>query len=134
TTAPAARDRDEAIREAAGRLVAAGAVTEDYEQAMFDREAEVSTFMGNGLAIPHGTNAAKETVLGSALTVARYPEPIDWDGNEVRFVIGIAGKDGGHLEILAKIATIFSDEAQVERLLAAEGDDELYAMLSEVND
>ena len=134
TTAPAARDRDEAIREAAGRLVAAGAVTEDYEQAMFDREAEVSTFMGNGLAIPHGTNAAKETVLGSALTVARYPEPIDWDGNEVRFVIGIAGKDGGHLEILAKIATIFADEAQVERLLAAEGDDELYAMLSEVND
>jgi len=109
-------------------------VTEDYEQAMFDREAEVSTFMGNGLAIPHGTNAAKETVLGSALTVARYPEPIDWDGNEVRFVIGIAGKDGGHLEILAKIATIFADEAQVERLLAAEGDDELYAMLSEVND
>ncbi|MGO1609221.1 MAG: PTS mannitol transporter subunit IICBA [Agrococcus casei] len=134
TTAPAARNRDDAIREAAGRLVAAGAVTGAYEQAMFDREAEVSTFMGNGLAIPHGTNAAKETVLGSALTVARYPEPIDWDGNEVRFVIGIAGKDGGHLEILAKIATIFSDEAQVERLLAAEGDAELYAMLSEVND
>ena len=134
TTAPSARSRDEAIREAAASLAAAGAVTEGYEQAMFDREAEVSTFMGNGLAIPHGTNAAKETVIGSALTVARYPEPIDWDGNEVRFVIGIAGKDGGHLEILAKIATIFADEAQVDRLLAAERDDELYAMLSEVND
>ena len=134
TTAPTARNRDDAIRFAAAELAAAGAVTDGYAQAMFDREAEVSTFMGNGLAIPHGTNDAKETVLGSALTVARYPEPIDWDGNEVRFVIGIAGKDGGHLEILAKIATIFADEAQVEKLLAAEGDEELFAMLSEVND
>src|SRR5690606_17206494 len=73
TTAPSARNRDDAIREAAAVLVAAGAVTDGYAQAMFDREAEVSTFMGNGLAIPHGTNAAKETVLGSALSVARYP-------------------------------------------------------------
>ena len=134
TTAPSARNRDDAIREAAAVLVAAGAVTDGYAQAMFDREAEVSTFMGNGLAIPHGTNDAKETVLGSALSVARYPESIDWDGNEVRFVIGIAGKDGGHLEILAKIATIFADEAQVEKLLAAESDQALFDMLSEVND
>jgi mannitol/fructose-specific phosphotransferase system IIA component len=51
----------------------------------------------------------------------------------VRFVIGIAGKDGGHLEILAKIAQIFADEAQVERLLAAETDAELYELLSGVN-
>lgn len=133
-TNPTARTRDEAIREAADHLIAAGAVTDGYTQAMFDREAEVSTYMGNWLAIPHGTNAAKETVLGSALSVSRYPEPIDWDGNPVRFVIGIAGKDGGHLEILAKIATIFAEEAQVERLLAAEGDEELFQLLSEVND
>ena len=134
TTSPAARTRDEAIRESADHLIAAGAVTDGYTQAMFDREAEVSTYMGNWLAIPHGTNDAKETVLGSALSVARYEEPIDWDGNPVRFVIGIAGKDGGHLEILAKIATIFADEAQVDRLLAAESDEELFQMLSEVND
>jgi PTS system mannitol-specific IIC component len=133
TTAPAATNRDDAIREAGERLVARGAVTPEYVDAMFAREREVSTFMGNFLAIPHGTNEAKQAVLASGLSVARYPEPIDWDGNEVRFVIGIAGKDGGHLEILAKIAQIFADEAQVERLLAAETDAELYELLSGVN-
>src|SRR5690606_7304210 len=61
--------RDEALKEAADTLVAAGAVTADYLQAMHDREGSVSTFMGNGLAIPHGTNEAKDAVLGSALSV-----------------------------------------------------------------
>ena len=134
TTAPTATTRDEAIREAGERLVARGCVTPAYVDAMFAREAEVSTFMGSFLAIPHGTNDAKQAVLASGLSVARYPQPIDWDGNEVRFVIGIAGKDGGHLEILAKIAQIFADQSQVDRLLAAESDAELYELLSGVND
>lgn len=134
TTSPTATTRDEAIREAGERLVARGCVTPAYVDAMFAREAEVSTFMGSFLAIPHGTNDAKQAVLASGLSVARYPQPIDWDGNEVRFVIGIAGKDGGHLEILAKIAQIFADQSQVDRLLAAESDAELYELLSGVND
>lgn len=134
TTAPTATTRDEAIREAGERLVARGSVTPDYVDAMFAREAEVSTFMGSFLAIPHGTNDAKQAVLASGLSVARYPQPVDWDGNEVRFVIGIAGKDGGHLEILAKIAQIFADQSQVDRLLAAQTDEELYELLSGVND
>ncbi|UQN14311.1 PTS mannitol transporter subunit IICBA [Gulosibacter sp. ACHW.36C] len=134
TTAPTATTRDEAIREAGERLVARGSVTPDYVDAMFAREAEVSTFMGSFLAIPHGTNDAKQAVVASGLSVARYPQPIDWDGNEVRFVIGIAGKDGGHLEILAKIAQIFADQSQVDRLLAAQTDEELYELLSGVND
>jgi PTS system mannitol-specific IIA component len=75
--------------------------------------------MGNLLAIPHGTNEAKDGILHSALAIIRYDEPIDWDGNPVRFVIGIAGKGDDHLGILSGIAIAFSDEAVVEKLQAA---------------
>lgn len=133
TVTPKARTKDDAIQEAADTLVRVGAVTADYADAMRAREAVVSTFMGNGLAIPHGTNEAKAAVLGSALSIARYREPIDWDGNPVHFVIGIAGKDGGHLEILAKVATVFSDEAEVQRLLEAPDERALFDLLGSVN-
>ncbi|MEJ1088377.1 PTS mannitol transporter subunit IICBA [Microbacterium sp. Mu-80] len=125
--------RDEALKEAADALVAAGAVTPDYLRAMHDREASVSTFMGNGLAIPHGTNDAKDAVLGSALSVVRYDGGVDWDGDTATFVIGIAGKDGDHLQILSQIAELFSDEDDVARLNAAATPEELYELLGAVN-
>ncbi|MFC7432313.1 MULTISPECIES: PTS mannitol transporter subunit IICBA [unclassified Agrococcus] len=133
TVTPRATSKDGAIQEAADALVAAGAVTPAYADAMREREATVSTYMGNLLAIPHGTNEAKGEVLASAISVARYPAPISWDGNDVRFVVGIAGKDGGHLEILAKIATVFSDEAQVQRLLDAPDERAMLEILGAVN-
>lgn len=111
-----ARTRDDAIREVGALLVASGNVTQAYADAMFDREASVSTYMGNLLAIPHGTNEAKDGILSSALAVIRYDEPIDWDGNPVRFVVGIAGKGDEHLGILSGVALAFSDEATVEKL------------------
>jgi mannitol PTS system EIIA component len=114
-----ARTRDDAIREVGGMLVQSGSVTQAYADAMFDREATVSTYMGNFLAIPHGTNEAKDGILNSALAIVRYDSPIDWDGNEVRFAVGIAGKGDDHLGILSGIAIAFSDEATVEKLLAA---------------
>ena len=64
----------------------------------------------------------------------RYDEPIDWGGNETRFVIGIAGKDGGHLEILSSVAIVFSDEDNVEALLKAETPEELAQLLGDVNE
>lgn len=121
--------------EAAGRmLVEAGAVSPDYVGFMLAREQLMSTFMGNHLAIPHGTNEAKETIRRSALSFTRYDEPIDWDGNEVRFVVGIAGKDGGHMEVLSKIALVFSDEEQVQQLLTAETPERVLELLGDVNE
>lgn len=120
-----ARTRDDAIREVGRLLVDSGNVTQAYADAMFDREGAVSTYMGNLLAIPHGTNEAKDGILNSALAVIRYDEPIDWDGNPVRFVVGIAGKGDDHLGILSGIAIAFSDEATVEKLLAADSPQEV---------
>ncbi|MBT1634819.1 PTS sugar transporter subunit IIA [Clavibacter michiganensis] len=125
---------EEAIAEAAGILVTAGAVTPEYQGFMLEREKSVSTYMGNLLAIPHGTNEGKDTILDSALSFVRYDAPIDWAGNEVRFVVGIAGKDNGHLDILSKIAIIFSDDDEVQKLLDAPDAEALYALLAEVNE
>jgi mannitol PTS system EIIA component len=129
-----ATSKDAAIREAGQLLVESGAVTPEYVDAMFERERSVSTYMGNYLAIPHGTNEAKDTIRSSALSVVRYDPPIDWNGNEVRFAVGIAGVNNGHLEILGKIAIVFSDSDEVEKLLAASSADELYSLLQAVND
>ena len=128
-----ARTKDDAIREAGQILVDSGAVSPAYVDAMFERERSVSTYMGNFLAIPHGTNEAKDTINASAISVVRYDEPIDWDGNPVRFAVGIAGVNNGHLEILGKIAIVFSDSDEVEKLLAAGSADELYQLLQAVN-
>ena len=128
-----ARSKDEAIREAGELLVDAGAVTPAYIDAMFDRERSVSTYMGNYLAIPHGTNEAKESINRSALSVIRYQQPIDWDGNEVLFNLGIAGYQGGHMDILSRIAIVFSDTDEVDKLVAARSAQELYDLLNAVN-
>jgi PTS system mannitol-specific IIA component len=129
-----ARTKDDAIREAGQLLVDAGAVSPGYVDAMFEREKSVSTYMGNYLAIPHGTNEAKDTITRSALSVVRYDQPIDWDGNEVRFAVGVAGVENGHLEILNKIAIVFSDEDEVEKLIAAPSAEEVYTLLHAVNE
>lgn len=126
--------QEAALQEATDILVAAGAVTPAYVDAMRQREETVSTFMGNGLAIPHGTNDAKDAILGSALSVVRYDGGVDWAGEQATFVIGIAGKGGEHLEILSQIAILFSDEDEVEKLNAAQTTDELFALLSAVNE
>jgi PTS system mannitol-specific IIA component len=128
-----ATTKADAIREAGALLVVAGAVTEDYIDAMFQREESVSTYMGNYLAIPHGTLDTRDTILRSGISVVRYDTPIDWDGNEVRFVLGIAGANNTHLDILSKVAIVFSDLDQVEQLRAAPSGQAVFDILSAVN-
>ena len=125
--------REDAMKEAADILQAAGAVTGAYYDAMQQREETVSTYMGNELAIPHGTNETKDTILDSALSFVRYDGGVDSDGNPVTFVVGIAGKGDEHLEILSQIALLFSDDDEVAKLKQAQTPEELYALLSTVN-
>jgi PTS system mannitol-specific IIA component len=129
-----ARSKDDAIREAGAILVDAGAVDPEYIDSMFEREKSVSTYMGNYLAIPHGTNESKDTIKRSALSVIKYDPPIDWDGNEVRFALGIAGYQGGHMDILSRIALLFGDMDEVDKLVAAKSAEEVYQLLSAVNE
>lgn len=128
-----AQDRDAAIDEAGQLLVAAGAVDQAYVEAMHEREKSVSTFMGNGLAIPHGTNEAKESIYGSAISFIRYDEPIDWNGKPAKFVVGIAGADGSHLGLLSKIAKIFGNKNSIAQIEQATTREEILEIFGKVN-
>ncbi|MBS43633.1 MAG: PTS mannose transporter subunit IIA [Nocardioides sp.] len=108
--------RDQAIDRAGRLLMAAGAVDDSYVASMHDREATVSTYMGNLLALPHGTNEAKAGVRRSAIAFVRYPQGVDWNGKQVKFVVGVAAQGDDHLALLSRIAQVFSDESQVARL------------------
>jgi PTS system mannitol-specific IIC component len=127
-----ARDRDSAIEEAGRLLVDAGAVDPSYVASMHERETSVSTFMGNGLAIPHGTNEAKPSIRRTAISFVRYDEPVDWNGKPAEFVIGIAGAGNDHLALLAKIAEIFTSNDRIAQLRAAGSADEVLQVLEGV--
>ncbi|QHW37563.1 PTS sugar transporter subunit IIA [Staphylococcus ursi] len=111
--------QEEAIEKAGQLLVDSGVVKAGYVQAMKYREQIVSTFMGNALAIPHGTDEAKNEVIVSGLSLLQIPEGLDWNGEEVKIVIGIAGKDGEHLDLLSQIAMTFSEEENVDKIVNA---------------
>jgi len=114
-----ARSRDDAVREVGRMLVDAGAVLPGYVDGMLEREQTAPTYMGNFLAIPHGTLGAKEQILRTAVALVRYDEPVDWDGQPVRVVVGIAGAGDEHLEVLGRIALVFSDDDRVASVLEA---------------
>jgi PTS system mannitol-specific IIC component len=128
-----ATTRDAAIDEAGQLLLDRGAVDSGYIDAMHEREESVSTYMGSFLAIPHGTNAAKDHIMKSAVSVIRYPNGIDWNGKEVKFVVGVAGVNNEHLHILSSIAKVFTNKAQVAQLEAATTVDEVLALFGKVN-
>jgi len=128
-----ARDRDSAIDEAGQLLLDRGAVDMSYVHAMHEREESVSTYMGSFLAIPHGTNDAKEHIMHSAVSIIRYPEGIDWGGKQVKFVVGVAGINNEHLHILSSIAKIFTNKAQVAQLEEATTVEEVLELFGKVN-
>ncbi|RYP83180.1 PTS mannitol transporter subunit IICBA [Nocardioides guangzhouensis] len=125
-----ASTRNEAITEAGELLLDVGAVDRSYLQAMHDREESVSTHMGNGLAIPHGTNEAKSAIHRTAISFVRYPDGIDWNGHQVKFVIGIAGAGKDHLPLLGQIAQVFTDQDKVAQLEAARTVEEVRRILA----
>lgn len=121
--------KEDAIRRAGGLLCSSGYVSEDYIGAMLEREKVTSTYMGMGLAIPHGTAGAKDKVLRSGIVVLQYPEGVDFDGEKARLIVGIAGVGDEHLDILAKVAGALDDEALLERLGTTNDSEEIYKTL-----
>lgn len=111
--------RDDAITEAGRLLVASGAVEPAYVAAMHEREKSVSTYMGNTLALPHGTNEAKSLVRSTGISFVRYSDGVDWKGKEAKFVVAVASAGDDHLALLGKIAEVFLDAERVAALEAA---------------
>ncbi len=126
------RTRDEAITRAGELLVEAGAVDAAYVEGMHARETSVSTYMGNGLALPHGTNEAKSAIKRTAISFVRYSDGLDWKGKEVKFVVGVAALGNDHLKLLGRIAEVFLDADQVARLEAATSTADVLEVLGQV--
>lgn len=124
-----ADDQETIIRQVGQMLADSGYVDASYIDGMVEREKSFSTFMGQGLALPHGVEAVKKAVKASGIAVMTFPEGTDWAGNTVNVVIGIVGVGEEHLEILSIIADKMLDETAAQRL--AEGDvDTVYQILT----
>ena len=126
----AAADKWEAIRAAGRVLVEGGYVDESYVEAMVERERLSTTYMGMGLAIPHGTQQAKDSVKRTGLSVIQYPEGVDFDGEKAYLVVGIAGVGDEHLELLARVSEALDDEQTLEKLKNSTNPRDIYEVLN----
>jgi mannitol PTS system EIIA component len=127
-------NKEEAIRKTGEILVDKGYVAADYIEKMLEREELTSTYMGNFVAIPHGTEDAKELVKASGLSIIQAPEGVDFgDGNIVKVLIGIAGKNNEHLDILSQIAIVCSEEENIEKIVEAKDAQTILDLFEEVN-
>ena len=115
-TGLASVDKETAIREAGQLLVDLGCVNPDYIQGMLDREKLITTYMGMGIAIPHGTSQVKDEVKNSGIVVLQYPDGVDFGEEKAYLVFGIAGVGDSHLDLLAKIAETLEDEVLLEKM------------------
>jgi PTS system mannitol-specific IIA component len=126
----AAAGWEDAVRQVGAVLLSAGAVTDGYADAMVDRERSVSTYVGEGVAIPHGTLASRDLVTHDALCVVQYPGGVDWHGDEVVLCIGIAARGEGHVPILARLAELLMEPDRAAALRGATTPAEVVALLT----
>jgi len=121
---------EEAIRACGKLMVESGYVEEGYIQGMLDREASFSVAIGSHVAIPHGTNDAKPLIKRTGVVVMTYPDGIDWNGDKVKLVVGIAAKGEEHLEVLGRIVAIASTDQDTDALVAGADAEKLYQSLN----
>ncbi|PTX90982.1 PTS sugar transporter subunit IIA [Opitutus sp. ER46] len=122
--------REAAIQAVGNLLVSAGHVSSAYVSAMLAREQLATTYLGNGVAIPHGTREALAFVHAPGLAILQVPGGVDFGGGHTaRLVIGLAARDDSHLDLLTAIAEVCSDDTQLQRLLSARQSAEILAQL-----
>lgn len=131
-TAP---DKAAAVSQCGELLVAIGAVSSDYVPSMLERERTISTYLAAGVAIPHGTDAARESVNRAALAVLQFPEGVSWGpGQEVRVCVAIASRSDEHVAALNRLAEVLGDPQAAARLRESDDPDEIVALLTPHND
>lgn len=125
-------DKYSAIKRVGNLLKDNGYVEDKYIEGMRKREDEVTTYIGNGIAIPHGTSEYIKFIKKSGIVVAQYPNGVDFgDGNIAYILIGIAGVGDEHINILSNIALVCQDEENVKKLVKAKSKDEILNILTE---
>ena len=129
-----ATDKLDALRQCGAVLVDIGAASEQYAAAILEREDSVSTYLGEGVAIPHGTDASRAYINRAALAVLQFPDGVDWNGKPVRLCVAIASRSDEHIAILQSLAMVLSDKDKAARLRNAHDVDEVLALLAPTDD
>lgn len=122
--------KDDAILRAGHLLEQKGYVRKGYAEAMLKRENESTTYMGMGIAIPHGTDEAKKDIIRAGIVILQYPEGVDFGDEKAYLIAGIAGKGDEHIEILASLGETFEDEDKLKTLMSAEDPNIIYNILN----
>lgn len=126
-----ATDKTIAIKALAKQLTENGLVAKQYVEGMLNREQQNSTFLGNGIAIPHGTTDTRDLVNKTGVVVHHFPDGVNWgDGNVVYVAIGIAAKSDEHLGILKQLTKVLSADGVEEKLKQAKSKDDIIALLN----
>ena len=111
-------------------FTAGGYTTDGYTQSMLDKEKVFDTAIGNALAIPHGTETGKASVLHPGIIIMTFPAGTEWNGKTVRLVISIAASGNEHVDILSNIAIRCSDPDEVDAIVHSTAD-EIYTMFAD---
>jgi mannitol PTS system EIIA component len=124
-----ASDRFDAVRQAGEVLVEIGAVGLPYVDAMLRREQQISTSLGEGFAIPHGTDESRRWIRQTSLAFLQFPDSVAWGDDNVIVCVGIAALGDEHVGLLARLAQVLVVPEQAARLRSAERVDEVLAIL-----
>ncbi|XYQ54784.1 PTS mannitol transporter subunit IICBA [Pectobacterium carotovorum] len=128
-----ATNKEQAIRFAGEQLVKGGYVEPAYVEAMLEREKLTSTYLGESIAVPHGTIEAKDRVLKTGVVFCQYPEGVrfgDEDDEVARLVIGIAARNNEHIQVITSLTNALDDDAVIERLAQTQDVQEVLDLLS----
>lgn len=122
--------KEEAITTAGNLLVKNRYVKENYVKSMLEKEKTCNTYIGNSIAIPHGTNDSKNEIIKSGIVILQFKEGIVYGDDKAYLVIGIAGVNDEHLEILSKIAIAIEDMNTVNKIINSKSRTEICNILS----
>ena len=127
-----ATDKAGAIRGAGELLVKSGCVLPEYVEGMLTREQSMSTSLGNGVAIPHGTYENREHILRTGISVLQLTDGVEWDeGEKVYIVIGIAATSDEHVGVLSNLADVVDHDETLAELLNTSDPDVILKHLGE---
>lgn len=115
-----ASSKEEAVTMCGKALIDLGAVSQEYANAMWERELIASSYLGSNVAMPHGTDESRIHVNFGQLVFLRFSEPINWDDELVKICIGIAAQGDEHVEILGFLAEAILDEKKFQTLLSTD--------------
>ena len=125
-----ASSKEEAVALCGAALISIGAATQEYADAMWEREQIASSYLGNNVAMPHGTDASRTFVKFGQIVFLRFAQPFIWDDEEVKLCIGIAAQGDEHVEIIGNLADALLDEEKFEVLLTTEDPENVLAILN----